>query len=230
MDIFKNLLYVHIFCGTISLALGLFVMITKKGNARHRLIGTVYFYSMLIAALVSFPMSYLHSDYFLFIVGVFTTYMLLSGKRYLKNKGISDVKPIDWLLTFVMLFFGIAFIVFGIHKLINNNSFGTVLIVFGGISCLFVWRDKNNFEGKSRYRNYGLVAHIERMVASYIATVTAFLVVNNKVLPDIAAWLLPTLLLVPLLVKWVRKYKIKAVDRQQNGTQHSIAASGGGRT
>jgi uncharacterized membrane protein len=217
MNTFKVLLYIHILCGTISLFLGLFILLAKKGNIRHKMIGNIYFYSMLIAALISFPMSYLHSDYFLFIVGVFTSYMLLTGRRYLKIKEISDVKPTDWILTLIMLVFGIAFIVFGIYIMINNNSFGIVLLVFGGIICLFVWRDKNNFEGKSRYKNYWLVTHIQRMVASYIATVTAFLVVNNKILPDIVAWLLPTFLLVPLLVKWVIKHNIKIVNRQQNG-------------
>lgn len=210
MDLFKILLYCHIFFGTISLLFGLFVLISKKGNSRHKLIGNIYFFAMLSAALISFPMSYLHSDYFLFIVGVFTSYMLLTGRRYLKIKEISDVKKIDWILAIIMLIFGIAFIVFGGYKLLNHNSFGIVLIVFGIISCLFVWRDKNNFIGKSRYKNFWLVTHIQRMVGSYIATVTAFLVVNNKILPDVVSWLLPTFLLVPLIVKWVIQYKIKA--------------------
>lgn len=214
MNTFKYLLYVHIFSGSISLILGLIVMITKKGTKNHKLIGKIYYYSMLLAALVSFPMSYLHSDYFLFIVGVFTTYMLLTGKRYLVIKKISDIKAVDWILTITMLIFGIAFIAFGIYKIINHNSFGTVLLVFGAISCLFVWRDKRNFEGLSKYKNFGLVTHIQRMVASYIATVTAFLVVNNRILPDVVAWLLPTALLVPLLVKWVIKYKVKKLATQ----------------
>jgi uncharacterized membrane protein len=213
MNTFTALLYIHIFSGALSLLSGLFVLLSKKGNKNHKRIGNIYFYSMLIAALISFPMSYLHSDYFLFIIGVFTSYMLLTGRRYLKKKEISDVETTDWVLTFVMLFFGIAFITFGIYKLINHDSFGTVLLVFGGISCLFVWRDKRNFEGKSRYKNYWLVTHIQRMVGSFIATVTAFLVVNNKILPDIVAWLLPTFLLVPLIVKWVIKYNVKAVAK-----------------
>lgn len=216
MNTFKVLLYIHILCGTISLFLGLYILLAKKGNTRHKKIGNIYFYAMLIAALVSFPMSYLHSDYFLFIVGVFTAYMLLTGRRYLNMKEISDVKTTDWILTLVMFVFGIAFIVFGIYKIINHNSFGIVLLVFGGISCLFVWKDKNNYEEKSKYKNFWLVTHIQRMVASYIATVTAFLVVNNKVLPDIIAWLLPTLFLVPLLVKWVKKYHIKVINSKQN--------------
>jgi uncharacterized membrane protein len=212
MTLFKVLLYIHIVFGAISLFVGLFVLLTKKGNTRHKRIGNIYYYSMLTAALISFPMSYLHSDYFLFIVGVFTSYMLLTGRRYLKIKEISDVKTTDWILMLTMLFFGIAFIAFGIYKIMNHNSFGTVLLVFGGISCLFVWRDKRNFEGKSRYKNFWLVTHIQRMLGSYIATVTAFLVVNNKVLPDVLAWLLPTFLLVPLIVIWVKKYNIRAVN------------------
>jgi uncharacterized membrane protein len=215
MTLFKFLLYIHVVCGLISLLLGLFVLLTKKGNARHKTIGNIYFYCMLAAALVSFPMSYLHSDYFLFIIGVFTSYMLLTGRRYLNKKDISDVETTDWVLTLTMLFFAIAFISFGIYKMINNDSFGIVLLVFGSISCLFVWRDKRNFEGKSRYKNFWLVTHIQRMVGSYIATVTAFLVVNNRVLPDIVAWLLPTFLLVPLIVKWVIKYNIRSVENKQ---------------
>ena len=116
-----------------------------------------------------------------------------------------------------MLIFGIVFIVFGSYKLIHSDYFGIVFLVFGSISIFFVWQDKRNFTGKSRYQNYWLTTHIQRMVASYIATVTAFLVVNNKVLPNTIAWLLPTALLVPLIVKWMIKYNIKAVDRQQNG-------------
>jgi uncharacterized membrane protein len=213
MNIFKILLYIHIACGAISLLLGLFILFLKKGNALHKKIGIFYYYFMLIAALISFPMSYMHSNYFLFIIGVFTSYMLLTGKRHLKKKDISDVNTIDWALTFMMLAFGIAFITFGLYKLINADTFGIVLLVFGGISIFFVWMDKRNFQGKSRYKNYWLTTHIQRMVASYIATVTAFLVVNNRVLPDMIAWLLPTFLLVPLIVKWIIKYHIRAVRK-----------------
>ena len=217
MSIFKVLLYIHIACGALSLLLGLFILLTKKGNSTHKKIGNIYFYSMLTAALISFPMTYLHPNYFLFITGVFTSYLLLTGKRSLKKKEVSDVQKIDWALTIMMLIFGIAFISFGIYRLTQTNYFGIVFLVFGSISMFFVWQDKRNFTGKSRYKNYWLTTHIQRMVASYIATVTAFLVVNNKILPDTIAWLLPTFLLAPLIIKWMIKYHIKAVDSQQNG-------------
>jgi hypothetical protein len=47
------------------------------------------------------------------------------------------------------------------------------------------------------------------MTGSYIASSTAFLVVNNTILPGIIAWLIPTVLLVPLIIMWSRKNEIK---------------------
>ncbi len=211
-NIFKILLFIHIAFGILSLILGLYILLTKKADKNHKTIGNFYFASMLITALVSFPMSYLHPSYFLFIIGIFTTYMLLTGRRYLQKKQITDVKNTDWILTFVMLITGIAFIFFGIFKLYIGDYFGTVFITFGAISIFFTWQDKRNFKGNSRYKNFGLTTHIQRMVASYIATLTAFLVVNNKFLPETIAWLLPTFLFVPLIIKWTKKYHIKKAE------------------
>lgn len=200
---------IHIVGGSTSLLLGIYILLVKKGDKRHKLLGNIYFYSMFTAALVALPMSYLNPSFFLFIVGVFTSYMLLTGKRSLKKKKIEDVKWIDWLLTVVMLIFGLAFIVLGIHNVIQSNYFGTVFLVFGSISILFVSQDITNFRGKSKGKNYWLITHLQRMMGSYIASVTAFLVVNNTMLPDVLVWLLPTLVLVPLIIIWSRKYEIK---------------------
>ena len=209
MDLFKILLIIHIVCGSTSLLLGLFIMLLKKGDRKHTRLGNMYFFSLLTAAAVSLPMSYLHPNYFLFIIGVFTAYMLLTGRNYLKKKSIADVKTIDWVLTFTMLIFGTAFIGFGFYNIIRSNYFGTVFLVFGGFGILFVYQDYLNYRGKSNIKNYWLTTHFQRMIGSYIASVTAFLVVNNTVLPGVVAWLLPSLLMVPLIIKWTRKYKIE---------------------
>lgn len=205
MPIFNLLLIIHIICGGASLLLGLFILISRKGDKRHKLIGRIYFYSMLTASFLALPMSYLHPSYFLFIIGIFTSYMLLTGKRYLKKKSIKDVKPIDWLLTITMLIFGIGFIGLGVSNLIQSNFFGIVLVVFGGISMLFVYQDYLNYKGRASVKNFWLTTHIQRMTGSYIASATAFLVVNNTVLPGVIAWLLPTILVVPLIIIWSRR-------------------------
>jgi uncharacterized membrane protein len=208
MNIFTVLLILHIIAGSISVLIGTFIVLTKKGDKRHKLFGNIYYFSLLITAIFALPMSYLHSNIFLFIIGVFTSYMILTGKRYLQIKKIEDVKKFDWVLSIVMILFGATFLVIGSKSIINGNTFGIVVLVFGMISVLFVYQDYVNYRGKSKVKNYWLTTHLQRMVGSFIASTTAFLVVNNTFLPGLVAWLLPTILLVPLIIVWSRKYQI----------------------
>lgn len=134
--------------------------------------------------------------------------MLITGIRYLNKNIEGTVTFIDWLLTIVMLLFALAFIVFGLFNLSSGKSFGVVFIVFGSIGLLFSCQDYINFKGKSAIKNYFLTTHLQRMVGSFIASTTAFLVVNNKILPSIIAWLLPTIILVPLIIFWTKKFKV----------------------
>lgn len=210
MNLFNFLLTLHVAAAAIALIAGSYVMFAKKGDKNHKLIGSIYFYAMLTSAVVALPMSYLHPNYFLFIIGIFTSYMLITGKFYLQKKKIDSIKITDWILTITMFLFGSGFIGFGFYNFLNNNSFGIVFMVFGAVSMLFVYQDYINFTGKSKIKNYWLTTHIQRMVGSYIASVTAFIVVNNTILNSILAWLLPTFILVPLIIKWTRKYKIKS--------------------
>lgn len=209
MTLFKTLQLIHIAGGTTSLLLGIIVLSLKKGDKRHKWLGNIYFYAMLIVSIVAIPMSYLHPNYFLFIVAIFTIYMLLTGYRYLSKKKIQDVSYIDWLLTGSILVFGFAFIGFGIYHIVQQDYFGIVLLVFGTICLLFAKKDYENFKGKSNIKNYWLTGHIQRMMGSYIASTTAFLVVNNTVIPNIIAWLIPTFLIAPLITRWSKQHEIK---------------------
>ena len=206
MNLFKVLLYIHIFCGGLSFIIGMIVLFLKKGNDVHKKLGILFYYLLLTSSLISLAMSVMHKNYFLFIVGIFTAYMLVSGKLYINLKSKNDVTNANWAITALMFVFGLAFLIFGIYKLINNDSFGYVLLVFGLISFAFVAKDYQNFVTNNLHLNHYLRGHIARMVGGYIAAVTAFLVVNNQVLPAIVAWLLPTVVLVPFIVKWIKKY------------------------
>lgn len=208
MSAFKILLMAHGICGGISLLLGGYIVLTRKGGRRHKTAGNIYFVSMLAAALAALVLSYLHPNYFLFIVGVFTAFMLLSGRRYIGKQSGSTVKTADWLLSGVMLLFALAFVGFGSYKIYLGESFGAVFLAFGGIALLFVYQDYKNFTGKSRIVNFWLTTHLQRMMGSYVASLTAFLVVNNTLLPAAVAWLLPTVVMVPLIIFWTRKNKV----------------------
>lgn len=217
MDLYKTILLIHIIAGTIGLLSGTVNIIRKKGDKFHRFIGKFFFYSMLTVGFSAFALSILHPNYFLFIVGVFTVYMVSTGFRYLALKELASnqkVKPIDWILTILMLLFGLLFVGFGIFILLTRQSFGIVFMVFGFIALLMVKADIKNYNGKTEFKNAWLLVHLQRMTGAYIAALTAFLVVNfpGGILPNylfFVPWLLPTAILTPLIFKWSKKHLVK---------------------
>lgn len=212
--IFKVFLFIHIISGTVGLLSGSLNMINKKGNKLHKQIGLFFFYGMLINGISALVVACIHFNVFLFIVGVFSIYMVSTAQRSLSLKGIeSGQKPntIDWILTLLMSLFGLVFLIYGGLLLANSKNFGFVLLVFGFISVLMAKKDIAIYRGNIKITNYWLIIHISRMVGAYIASITAFLVVNNTILPGIIVWLAPTVLFTPLNFYWINKHKGKAI-------------------
>ncbi|MDP2176172.1 MAG: DUF2306 domain-containing protein [Bacteroidota bacterium] len=214
--IFRIFLIIHITGGAVGLLTGILNMIAKKGDSRHKIVGKIFFFSMLTAGLSSLVLSTINPSLFLFMVGIFTVYMVATGYSYLHLKMLNiNQKPkiIDWILTIVMMLAAFLFIGIGIMSLLKSNLFGLVFITFGTIGLLFVRHDFKNYSGKSHLLNYWLSEHLQRMIGAFIASTTAFLVVNAKYLPEsipnFVYWLLPTLIFTPLIIKWANKYEVK---------------------
>ena len=214
MVLFKVFLIIHIIAGALGLISGTMNVIRKKGDSKHRLVGRIFLYSMLTVGVSALVLSVMHTNYFLFIVGIFTLYMVSSGQRYLFLRQLAfNQKPtwVDWTLSIFMLVFGLVFIVFGILKLSQGENFGIVFIVFGVVGLRMVTTDFKNYRHKTDIQNSWLVAHIQRMTGAYVAALTAFLVVNIKsaLLPGYVVWLLPTAIFFPLILTWTKKYQVK---------------------
>jgi hypothetical protein len=147
------------------------------------------------------------------MVGVFTLYMVGSGQLYLDRHNNTTSKHLQWTITTLMLLAGILFVGVGVLALTKTNLFGLVFVTFGCLGLLFVRQDFINHKEKSVLKNYWLVAHLQRMTGGFIAALTAFLVVNEKYFPEqipsLLYWLLPTIVLTPMIIKWSRKYQIK---------------------
>ena len=217
MDIlFKIVLSFHILGGLTGLTTGAINLIRKKGDKNHRAVGKIFTYGMLTAGGSSLLLSALHPNYFLFNVGVFTIYLVGTGKRYIHAKMMGKGgKPalIDWALTIGMMLSGLVLAGFGVYHLIGGNMFGIVFIVFAFVGLRAVKDDFDNYSGKPKEKNFWLLAHILRMTAGYIAATTAFLVVNYKYLPielpSVVVWLLPTIIFTPLIIRWTRKHQVQ---------------------
>ncbi len=212
--LFKIFLVFHILGGAIGLFTGTLNIILKKGDKKHKKIGTIFLYAMLVTGFSSLVLAIIHPNYFLFIVGIFTLYLTSTGKRYLffKSKSRQNPQKIDWILTFTMLIVVLVFISFGAYMLYRSNNFGIVFLVFGALGIRLAITDLNNYKGKSTLTNYWLIGHIGRMTGSYIAALTAFLVVNEshmpKFIPSYVIWIFPTIILLPVIIIWIKKYKV----------------------
>jgi len=202
------LLFTHIIAGAIGLVSGSIILSLKKGDQFHKLLGRIFFYSMVVSMLISLPISLQKSNEFLFIIAVWTLYMLITGLRALKKTNIEKVDAWDWLITTIMMLFGIVLLSIGVIAVIKGSFMGLVAVVFGVISLLFVFTDVRFYRAEGKYKNQFLIIHIQRMVGAYIASFTAFIVVNNTVLPNVVAWLLPTVIMVPLIIYWIKKWGV----------------------
>jgi uncharacterized membrane protein YhaH (DUF805 family) len=99
--------------------------------------------------------------------------------------------------------------VVGVQQVIGENNFGIFYLVFGFGSLNAVRVDFLNFNGKTQPNKYWLLLHLQRMMGAYIASFTAFVVVNAHHIPlnipGIVYWLLPTAIFMPLILFWLRK-------------------------
>lgn len=213
---FNAILVLHIIGGTLGIITGTINIIRKKGDKLHKNVGKIFLYSMLVTGFSSLTLATMHPNNFLFIIGVFTIFLVGTGRRYLSLKGLAKgQRPhlVDWLLTGMMLVFGIIFMVFGVFFLFKNELFGIVYLVFGVAGLRYVMKDFRYYRGqKITLKNYWLIEHIGRTMAGYLASLTALLVVNSAYLPFIPTvllWLLPTIVFVPLIVYWSKKNMVK---------------------
>jgi uncharacterized membrane protein len=210
----KFLLLLHIVSGFIALSAGTWVLLTKKGTSTHKKVGRVFFYSMVIGGISAISLAIVNFNPFLLAVGLFTLYLTASGFRSITRSRDPEKYPIhrmDLAISFIMLLTAVFFSVVGLKRVFEDDFFGWVYIFFALIGLLFLLSDLKRFRQKNIDANLWLLDHIRRMSGAYIATLTAFLVVNaSKIplsIPIFVYWMLPTIILFPVIRRWVKKHK-----------------------
>jgi uncharacterized membrane protein len=198
--VYKSALVLHVASGFTALLVGLLVLIIKKGQKVHKLLGMIFFISMLGVSFSALFTSFLKFNVFLFHIGIFALYQNFSGFRATRNKSL---KPaiIDWFMLSIS----------AVNSVMMIYTFNIVLVVFGFISASLVFGELRIYIAHLRNREVPklqwLTQHIGMMIGTYIATFTAFVVVNIKNMnPYWLPWILPTVFGVPLIVYFTRKY------------------------
>ena len=198
------LLPIHILAGTIALLCAALAVSSEKGKKFHVLSGRTYFWCMVAIFLTAIPMSIISSNIFLFLIAVFSFYLAFSGMRFARNrKGVATT--LDWVAVSLMILSGAGmWILAGIY-FTNNDSQYIPLLVFGFLALFLGYGDYSSHKNKTATGKERLAKHLTNMLGGTIAVITAVLVVNPPSDPEWVWWVLPTVLVTPVIVRWNKK-------------------------
>ncbi len=198
------LLSIHILAGTIALLCAALAVSSEKGKKFHVLSGRTYFWCMVGIFLTAIPMSIINSNTFLFLIAIFSFYLAFAGMRFAKNrKGIATT--IDWIAVSLMILSGLGMWALAITYFISDNSQYITLLVFGFIALALGYRDYRSHKNKTATGKERIAKHLTNMMAGTIAVITAVLVVNVNIEPIWIWWLLPTVVITPIISYWNKK-------------------------
>jgi len=205
--VYTILLIIHIVGGSLALLSAAGAVSTKIFDISHTWhvrSGRLFFIGMTMVFLTTLPMTLIRPNLFLFLIGIFSFYLAWTGWRRAKNRSGIPGKQ-DVAAVIIMGATGLVMLGWGGWLIYSGDGNGITLMVFGGIGGLLSFREFRQFrkgpvKGKARIR-----AHLVSMMAATIAAVTAFLVVNVETDPVWVAWLLPTVIITPIIFWMSRK-------------------------
>jgi hypothetical protein len=204
------LIYIHAFFGGLGLITGMMSLFVKKGSFNHKKTGIIFSYAMIISSAISLLVARMphHENLFLFLIGLFTIYLILSGNRALtlQSKFKTKADWIDKLVSGAMLLTSIIMIILGISLLVQQVDHSILYVFFGVFGAFLSLRDFHTFSIFTEKKNAWLINHLARMIGAFIASVTAFLVAGLNIGTTVV-WMLPTILGTAYILYWNRKFK-----------------------
>ena len=210
------LIYIHAFLGGLGLITGIGSVIAKKGGKPHKKMGKIFSYAMITSSLISLIIARMpnHENLFLFLIGIFTIYMVLAGNRALtfKNKAKNKANILDQGISGIMLIASMGMLVIGMIGLFQKNDASILNLFFGGFGTLLTIKDYQMFISFTKNKNMWLKNHLGRMIGALIASFTAFMVAGLHI-GTIFIWLAPTILGTFYIVYWKKKLQVKPVAR-----------------
>lgn len=199
----KMLIIIHASSGGVALLAGMISIISDKGKNIHKKSGLVFYYSMLTSAISALVIAVLpgHFNMFLFSIGIFSAYFVISGRRALNFRNAKHDFLFDKVLAILLLVTSIGMIVLPI---VLQSVINIVLLIFGITGLIFSIRDIVQMRDKKKLRKKWLPTHLGKITGGYISALTAFIVVNN-LLPGIIGWIAPGVFGGVFIAYWIRK-------------------------
>ncbi|MEO1254337.1 MAG: hypothetical protein AAFY41_05560 [Bacteroidota bacterium] len=142
-----------------------------------------------------------HENYFLFSIGVFSSYFLISGYRSLNFKLEEPNLVVDKSMAIIIVFVGLAMI---LYPALFTGKLNIILTVFGFVGVTFGMRDLMLLKDHKKLKEKWIRLHLGKITGGYISAVTAFFVVN-QILPGIWNWFVPSIIGSAYITYWMIK-------------------------
>jgi Flp pilus assembly protein TadB len=202
--LFKVLIYTHATFGGISLLAGTIAALANKFGKYHQPAGLVFFYSLLISCIIALVITFIpgHRSIFLFCIAVFSLYQIITGRRAVQYKRNQRFHKFDQELAYALFLIAIGMIAVGF---VEKGGLRILLWVFGVFCAYLSVEDTLTFRNPQKRVENWLKIHISRMGGGFIASITAFMVVN-RIFPGIWGWFIPGIVGGFLITLVMRKY------------------------
>jgi uncharacterized membrane protein len=204
----------HIAAGATALLAGLVPMLGRKGGKTHVRAGRLYVYCMITVAATAVLLCLLQpltiGRLLLTGVAVLSFYLSFSGWRAARRRS-TTLATGDAVLAAVSSVVGLLMLAAGVWlQAVLFAFFGVLISLFAGLDTVRSWHPK-----PAATPTPWLFRHFTRMGGAYIATFTAFVVVNlGRWLPSgapqwsgLVGWMAPTVVGTIIITRTVRKYK-----------------------
>ena len=206
------LLIIHIAAGSIALLTAALALAAPKGQRWHILAGRVYAVAMTVIFLTAVPLAILGASIFLLLIAVFSFYLVFAGWRFARNRR-RRAHPVDWAAVSILGATGLAMWGYAVVIALNGSSQWVTLLIFGAIAVALGLADAR-FHRRQPGGALRVARHLTNMLAATIATVTAVTVVNVDLEPVWLPWILPTVIITPLIVWWNIRVRRQARRRR----------------
>jgi uncharacterized membrane protein len=222
MDWIEALRTPHIVAGCAALGVLIIPLAAAKGGRAHRRAGWAYVGAMAVVAATGFVISAWRVVYeprmrvgalFLLYVGVLAFASASTGVRVLRAKGRTGPHRhwFDLGLSGLLLASGLGMLAYGLMIGVPLLAGFSLVGIVVGASQLREWLRPP--EGPMHW----WFSHMDNMLGSATAALTAFFVVNAGRLglpsDSLLVWLAPTLVAIPVSLVWTRYYRRRFAAR-----------------
>jgi uncharacterized membrane protein len=228
-------LALHIACGVVGFVCAPVALATAKGGRAHRRFGKIYFWAMAGVAVTALTLSLALPIYFLAMVAVFSFYSAFAAYRVLSLKGMykgQRPKAVDWAAAIITTVSSFTLFLLGFLQpqlmhvgliRIGGYTVSIVSIAFGILGMRMGIGSLQGFLRPPTEKMFWWFGHLQGMIGSYIAAMTAFSAVNLSRWFGAAwwVWLWPTIVGVPSIALWSSYYRKKFSPKGK--TQEKVA-------